>query len=183
MFTATPPRDVITALAVLLLTVTAVLAVQPVVTSRALQLTVGPLEAGQTLTFSPHVAAPTILTVTFLLTVLSKLTLRTRSLAVCSRVAGRTRTLKHDGVCLHIRSHIQLSPHLARHRVAVGLIVTETLLATVLPMVALLTALVTVLSLPPRPTVTEPSLGITPGVILSSGVHFIVLSSLSSTGR
>ena len=111
MFTVTATRDVITALTVLLHTVALVLAVQAVAPRPALQLTVDPLEAGQTLTFSPLVAAPVVLTETFLLAVLSKLTLRTRSVTVCSRPTVRTRTLKHDGVCRHqISDSAQPSP-------------------------------------------------------------------------
>ena len=97
VFTLTPPRDVVTALAVLLHTVAPVLAVQAVAPRPALQLAVDPLEPGQTLTLAPPVAGPLVLAGTFLLTVLSKLTLRTRSLAVGSRPGGRTRTLKHHG--------------------------------------------------------------------------------------
>ena len=68
-----------------------------------------------------------------------------------------------------------LSPHLAGDRVALGLVGTETLLATVLPVRAPGTRLVAVLSPPPGPAVTEPGLSIAPGVIL--GKEFISFSS------
>ena len=92
-------RDVVAALAVLLLAVAAVLAVQAVAPRPAAQLTVDPPEAGQTDTFSPLVAAPIVLTGTFLLAVLSEPSFRTRGVAVGSRPTIRTRTLKHHGVC------------------------------------------------------------------------------------
>ena len=66
-----------------------------------------------------------------------------------------------------IRSNNRLSPHLAGDRVALGLVGTETLLATVLPVRAPGTGLVTVLSPPPGPAVTEPGLSLAPGVILA----------------
>ena len=75
-----------------------------------------------------------------------------------------------------IRSKTRVSPHLPGDRVALGLVGTETLLATVLPVRAPGTRLVAVLSPPTGPAVTEPGLSITPGVILSK--DFISVSSL-----
>ena len=97
--TLTPPRDGVAALAVLLLAVAAMLAVEAEAPRPAGQLTVNPLEAGQTDTFASLVAAPVVLALTFLLTVLSKPSLRTGGVTVGSRPASRTRTLKHHGLC------------------------------------------------------------------------------------
>ena len=74
-----------------------------------------------------------------------------------------------------IRSQTRLSPHLAGDGVALGLVGTETLLATVLPVRAPGTRLVTVLSPPPGPAVTQSALSLAPGVILSK--EFISFSS------
>ena len=51
------------------------------------------------MTFALVVAAPVVFTLTFLLTVLSKPSLRTGGVTVGSRPASRTRTLKHHGLC------------------------------------------------------------------------------------